>query len=73
LLFADEQPHIRDLAGPGCYHSSYPKLMRHLEEILPEGVMLNARYEDVVDDIQGQSRRPIAHGVVRRVLQSTRS
>ena len=53
-------------------HDSYPKLTRHLEKVLPEGVMLSACYEDVIDDIQGQARRLIVHGVVR-VLQSTRS
>jgi hypothetical protein len=47
--------------------------MRHWEEVLPEAVMLNARYEDVIDDIQGHARRFIAHGVVRRVLQGVRS
>ncbi len=35
--------------------------------------MLNACYENVIDDIQGHARRLIAHGVVRRVLQGTRS
>jgi hypothetical protein len=74
LLFADEQPHTCDLAGLGrIIYSSYPKPMRHWEEVLPEGVMLNERYEDVVDDIQGQARRLIAHGAVRSVLHSTRS
>jgi hypothetical protein len=38
-----------------------------------ELVMLNARYEDVIDDIRGQARRLIAHHAVRRILQSTRS
>jgi hypothetical protein len=71
LLFAAEQRHTCDLAGLGRYCSSYPKLMRYWEEILPEAVMLNACYEDVTDDIQRQARRLIAHGVVRRVLQGT--
>jgi hypothetical protein len=35
--------------------------MRHWEEVLPDGVMLDVRYEDVVDDIEGQARRVIAH------------
>jgi hypothetical protein len=73
LLFADEQRHTCDLAGLGRYCSSYLKLMRYWEEVLPEAVMLNACYENVIDDIQGQARRLIAHGVFRRVLQGTRS
>jgi hypothetical protein len=73
LLFADEQRRTCDLAGLGRYSSSYEKLMRYWEEVLPEAVMLNACYEDVIDDIQGDARRLIAHGVVRRALQGTRS
>jgi hypothetical protein len=75
LLFAAEQRHTCDLAGRGRYCSSNPKRMRHWGEVLPEAVMLNAcyEYEDVIHDIQGQPRRLIAHGVVRRALQGTRS
>jgi hypothetical protein len=53
LLFAAEQRHTCDLAGLGRYCSSYPQLMPYWEEILPEAVMLNTCYEDVIDDIQG--------------------
>jgi len=73
LLFADAQRHTCDLAGLGRDGSSNPKLMRHWEEVLPEAVMLNACCENVIDDIQGHARQLIAHGVVRRVLQGTRS
>jgi tetratricopeptide (TPR) repeat protein len=61
LLFADEQSHTYDLAELGRYYSAYAGLMRHWEEVLPDGVMLDVRYEDVVDDIEGQARRVIAH------------
>ena len=61
LLFSDEQSHTYDLAELGRYYSAYARLMRHWEEVLPEGVMLDVRYEDVVDDIEGQARRIIAH------------
>jgi hypothetical protein len=73
LLFADAQRHTCDLAGLGRDCSSNPKLMRHWEEVLPEAVMLNACCENIFDDIKGHARRLIAHGVVRRVLQGTRS
>jgi hypothetical protein len=73
LLFADAQRHTCDLAGLGRYCSRNPRLRCYWEEVLPEAVMLNACHEDVIDDIQGQARRLIAHGVVRRVLQDTRS
>jgi hypothetical protein len=61
LLFADEQSHTYDLAELGRYYRAYAGLMRHWEEVLPDGVMLDVRYEDVVDDIEGQARRVIAH------------
>jgi hypothetical protein len=74
--------HTCELVALGLCCSSYAKLMRYRgkllgnkalgEEVLPEGVMLKVRYEDVVDGIQGQARQLIAHGVVHRVLQSTR-
>jgi tetratricopeptide (TPR) repeat protein len=61
LLFADEQPHTYDLAELGRYYRAYDRLMRHWRQVLPEGVMLEVRYEDVVDDIEGQGRRLLAH------------
>jgi tetratricopeptide (TPR) repeat protein len=61
LLFAEELSHTYDLAELGRYYSAYAGLMRHWEEVLPEDVMLDVRYEDVVDDIEGQARRIIAH------------
>src|SRR5205814_8100818 len=61
LLFSDDLPHTYDLAELGRYYSGYARLMRHWEEVLPEGVMLDVDYEDVVDDIEGQARRIIAH------------
>jgi hypothetical protein len=73
LAVADPQRHTCDLAGLGRDCSSNPKLMRHWEEVLPEAVMLNACYENVIDDIQGHAPRLVAHGVVRRVLQGVRS
>jgi hypothetical protein len=73
LLFAAEQRHTCDVVGLGRCCSSNRKRMRHWEEVLPEAVMLNAYYENVIDDVQGQTRRLIAHGVVPRVLQGTRS
>ena len=61
LLFADELSHTYDLAELGRYYCAYDRLMRHWEEVLPEGVKLDVHYEDVVDDIEGQARRIIAH------------
>jgi tetratricopeptide (TPR) repeat protein len=61
LLFAEELSYTYDLAELGRYYRAYERLMRHWREVLPEGVMLDVQYEDVVDDIEGQARRIIAH------------
>jgi hypothetical protein len=60
-LFVDDQPHTYDLAELGRYYSSHDKLMRHWQQVLPEGVMLEIRHEDVADDIEAQARQLIAH------------
>ncbi len=61
LLFGEDQPHTYDLAELGRYYSAYARLMRHWEKLLPAGIMLEMRYEDVVDDTEAQARRLIAH------------
>jgi tetratricopeptide (TPR) repeat protein len=61
LLFGDDQPYTYDLAELGRYHQAYATLMRHWQSVLPEGVMLDVHYEDVVADLEGQARRLIAH------------
>ena len=35
--------------------------MAHWRNVLPAGVMLDVRYEAVVDDLAGQARRIVAH------------
>jgi tetratricopeptide (TPR) repeat protein len=61
LLFADDLPFAYDLAELGRHYRAYAELMRHWHAVLPEGVMLDVRYEDVVADLEGQARRLIAH------------
>lgn len=50
-----------DLAELGRHYRAYEGLARHWAEVLPPGVMLEVQYEDVVDDLEGQARRIIAH------------
>jgi tetratricopeptide (TPR) repeat protein len=61
LLFASEHPYAYDLGELGRYYRSYQALMAHWRRVLPDGVMLEVRYEDVVDDLEGQGRRILAH------------
>jgi hypothetical protein len=50
-----------DLGELGRYYRAYAALMAHWRKILPAGVMLDVQYEDVVDDLEGQARRIVAH------------
>jgi tetratricopeptide (TPR) repeat protein len=60
-LFGGDQPHTYDLAELGRYHRAYEALMLHWQRVLPEGVMLEVRYEDVVEDLEGQARRMVEY------------
>ncbi len=61
LLFSGTLEFTYDLAELGRYYSAYLKLMAHWRDVLPEGIMLEVQYEDVVRDLEGQARRIIAH------------
>jgi tetratricopeptide (TPR) repeat protein len=60
-LFAEALPYAYDLAELGRYHRAYEGLMDHWRTTLPPGMMLEVRYEDVIADLEGQSRRIIDH------------
>ena len=60
LLFTGGQAYSFDLAELGRYCRSYQKLMEHWHAVMP-GVILDVHYEQVVDDLEQQARRIIAH------------
>ena len=60
-LFAGNLPWAYDLAELGRYYLAYDSLMTHWRATLPEHVMVEVRYEDLVTDVEGQSRRLLAH------------
>jgi tetratricopeptide (TPR) repeat protein len=60
-LFAGEHPYAYDLAELGRYWRAYDRLMAHWRSVLPPGVLLELQYEDVVEDLEGQARRLVAH------------
>jgi len=60
INFTAAQPFAYDLGELGRYYRAYERLMDHWRQVLPPRCMLEVRYEDVVDDIEGQARRMIA-------------
>ena len=56
-LFAGSLPYAYDLAELGRFYHFYEALMRHWRDLLPPGTLLDLRYEDLVRDPEGQSRR----------------
>lgn len=60
-LFSGDQPHTYDLAELGRYYRRYEQLMAHWRRVLPQGSMLDVRYEDVVVDLKGQTQRLLSY------------
>lgn len=55
-LFARGQPFTYDLFELGEFYLEYVRLMKHWDDVLP-GKVLRVQYEDVVADVEGQTRR----------------
>ncbi|MEL6877376.1 MAG: sulfotransferase [Pseudomonadota bacterium] len=55
-LFAEGQEFTYGLTEVGRYYSDYVELMGHWERVLP-GKVLRVQHEDVLDDLEGQTRR----------------
>jgi tetratricopeptide (TPR) repeat protein len=61
ILFVGEQRYTYDLGELGRYYRAYDKLMEHWRRVLPPGVMLEVQYEKLIEDLEGEARRLIAH------------
>ncbi len=55
-LFAEGQEFTYGLTEVGRYYSDYVDLMEHWDTVLP-GKVLRVQHEDVLDDLEGQTRR----------------
>ena len=55
-LFAQGQEFTYGLTEIGRYYADYIDLMEHWERVLP-GKVLRVQHEDVLDDVEGQTRR----------------
>lgn len=61
LFVGENQPWSYDLREIGRYYRAYETVMNHWRTVLPADVLLEVRYEDVIDDLEAQARRIIAH------------
>jgi len=61
LLFTGDLPYGYDLGELGRFYRAYQTLMEHWRQVLPAGVMLEIRYEEVVADIERQARQIVAY------------
>jgi Tfp pilus assembly protein PilF len=59
--FQGDFPYAYDLAELGRYWRAQNELMAHWHRVLPAGSILELRYEDVVGDQEGQTRRLLDH------------
>jgi hypothetical protein len=57
----DDVPFSYDLGELGRYWRAYDALMAHWTQVLPAGVMIEVRYEDLVADLEGEARRMLMH------------
>ena len=55
------QPYTYDLGELGEYYVAYERLMEHWRDVLPPGWVLDVRYEELVADLEAESRRILAH------------
>ena len=54
-------PFTYDLGELGRFYRAYDSLMAHWRAVLPPGLMLEVRYEEVVGELEKQARSIIAH------------
>ncbi|GMM92541.1 tetratricopeptide repeat-containing sulfotransferase family protein [Qipengyuania sp. MTN3-11] len=59
-LFAEGQDFTYGLTEIGRYYADYVGLMEHWDRVLP-GRVLRVNHEDVLDDLEGQTRRMLDH------------
>jgi tetratricopeptide (TPR) repeat protein len=54
-------PFSYDLGELGRFYRAYEELREHWHDVLPPGTMLEVSYEDLVEDVEREARRIVAH------------
>lgn len=57
VLFTRGQIYSYELGELGRYYHAYERLMMHWHDALPATAMIEVRYEDIVRDLRGQTKR----------------
>jgi tetratricopeptide (TPR) repeat protein len=57
----NDVPFSYDLGELGRYYRNYEALMAHWKQVLPDGVMLDVKYEDLVNDLATNVRSILDH------------
>jgi tetratricopeptide (TPR) repeat protein len=60
-LFTAGQDFAYDLGELARYYRAYDGLMAHWRRVLPQGAMLELRYEEIVGNLEGEARRLLAY------------
>ena len=60
-LFRRGQEFTYELGELGRYYRRYYELMAHWRSVLPENAILDVTYENLIEDVEGQSRRLIEY------------
>ena len=60
-LFNDTMAFTYDLGTLGRYYVRYMRMMRHWRDVLPDDFILEMPYEELVEDVEGQTRRMLEH------------
>ena len=61
LRFSMGQEYSYDMAELGRYWRGYDAIMDHWRRVLPQGLILDVQYEDLVADLEGGARRIVGH------------
>ena len=60
-VFQRSQLHSYDQVELGRYFNAYVRIMQHWKNVLPDGSFHTVHYENLVDDIEFEARRLVAH------------